>query len=254
MSPSALRLLATAGVLLLGAAGGEAFATSGVAGGRSPITVVGLGDSVTSGAHCGCAGFISDYAQQLSRKRHIPVYGINLGKNGATSGDLLASLQSGKSAVRPLSRANVVVITIGANDFVADSSAIHNGQCDNLACTKGTMATMAANVDAIIERVKQLHPGKSAIKVTGYWNVFEDGAAARSDYTPDFRKDSDDLTRRVNATLSRVAAARHVQYVDLYTPFKGRTGSIDDTHLLASDGDHPDAAGHEIIARALLTS
>lgn len=255
MNASALRLLAIAALLLLGAAGSQAFALPGVAGDRLPITIVGLGDSVTSGAHCGCAGFITDYAHLLGRTRHIPVYGINLGRNGATSADLLASIRSGKPAVRPLSRADIVVITIGANDFVPDITYIHSGQCGGLSCTNGTMTTMADNVGAIIERVERLRSGKSVtIKVTGYWNVFEDGATARSDYSPQFRRDSDILTRRVNATLDRVATARHVDYVDLYVPFKGRTGTIDDTHLLAPDGDHPNAAGHEAIARALLTS
>lgn len=255
MNASALRLLATAAVVLLGAAGSQALAMPGVAGDRLPITIVGLGDSVTSGAHCGCAGFISDYAHLLGRTRHVPVYGINLGENGATSGDLLASIRSGRPAVRSLARADIVVITIGANDFVPDTTDIHNGQCVGLSCTAGRLSAMADNVGAIIQRVKHLRSGKSVtIQVTGYWNVFEDGAIAQSDYTPQFQRDSDILTRRVNATLDRVATTRQVEYVDLYAPFKGRTGNIDDTHLLASDGDHPNAAGHEVIARALMTS
>jgi len=39
--------------------------------------------------------------------------------------------------------------------------------------------------------------------------------------------------------------------VDLYSPFKG-DGSKDPTSRLASDGDHPNSAGHQLIASALL--
>ena len=49
--------------------------------------------------------------------------------------------------------------------------------------------------------------------------------------------------------------ARHSDtYVDIYTPFKGADGSTDDTALLADDGDHPNAAGHQLIATALLAA
>jgi hypothetical protein len=43
--------------------------------------------------------------------------------------------------------------------------------------------------------VRQLRSRKSVtIQVTAYWNVFEDGAAACSDYSAEFRRDSDILT------------------------------------------------------------
>lgn len=62
---------------------------------------------------------------------------------------------------------------------------------------------------------------------------------------------SDLLTRQVNAAIKSDAVAEHVAYVDIYTPFKGKDGDIDDTALLAPDGDHPSQAGHRVIANAL---
>ena len=39
-------------------------------------------------------------------------------------------------------------------------------------------------------------------------------------------------------------------YVDLFRPFE--QSGRDVTSLMAPDGDHPNAAGHELIARTLL--
>jgi lysophospholipase L1-like esterase len=39
--------------------------------------------------------------------------------------------------------------------------------------------------------------------------------------------------------------------VDIYAPFEG-AGDRNPTALLADDGDHPNAAGHRLIAKALL--
>ena len=50
------------------------------------------------------------------------------------------------------------------------------------------------------------------------------------------------------------AAAHGAVYVDLFTPFRGADGSKDCTALLTDDGDHPDAAGHALIARTLLAA
>jgi lysophospholipase L1-like esterase len=249
-------LLAITGVLLLGAVGGEALATPSGPLGPAPeaVTVVGLGDSVTGAAHCGCAGFIQDYADLLAHTTRATVHGVNLGANGQTSDGLLAAVQPGQPDVDSISTASIVVVTIGANDFVDEQPAIQSGHCggrDGLGCTTATLATVSRNVTAVIGRVRTLRSGAAiTIKVTGYWNVFEDGAVARQDYSAAFRGDSDALTRRLNDTLRAVCATTRAQYVDLYGPFK-TDGDGDDTALLAADGDHPNAAGHRVIARAL---
>jgi len=256
--PRALRrgigLLAITAALLLGAAGGEALATSsGLFGNASSTaTVVGLGDSVTAAFRCGCAGFVADYADLLAHTTKTTVHSVNLGANGQTSGGLVAASQPGQPAVDGIATASIVVVTIGANDLVDSEPAIQSGQCggrDELACTTATLANISTNVKAIVGRIRSLHSGgRVTIKITGYWNVFEDGSVARNDYSATFRRDSDALTRRLNDTLRAVSAATKVQYVDLYRPFKG---DGDDTPLLAADGDHPNAAGHWVIARAL---
>jgi lysophospholipase L1-like esterase len=88
------------------------------------------------------------------------------------------------------------------------------------------------------------------IAVVGYWNVTVDGVVgeARGDA---FVAGSDALTRAVNSTIAGVASSLQAIYVDAYTPLKG-DGSLDPTSALLDDGDHPNAKGHAIIARAVL--
>ena len=58
------------------------------------------------------------------------------------------------------------------------------------------------------------------------------------------------VTDDVNDVIKSTAAKSGSGYVDLRAAFKGPDYSYDETHYLASDGDHPNAAGHRQIAAA----
>jgi lysophospholipase L1-like esterase len=88
--------------------------------------------------------------------------------------------------------------------------------------------------------------------MTGYWNVFEDGDVAKRQYPASGRIASDQLTVRTNTAIAAAARADDATYVDIYTPFEDNAADI--TTLLATDGDHPNAAGHALIARILLAA
>ena len=64
--------------------------------------------------------------------------------------------------------------------------------------------------------------------------------------------DSDSMTRMANAAICSAATQAGAICVDTYTPYNGEDGGKDPTELLADDGDHPNAAGHRVIARAML--
>ena len=108
-------------------------------------------------------------------------------------------------------------------------------------------------LDDILARIHQLRNACStAVMITDYWNVFEDGDVADADYSELGRAGSDRLTRAVNTVIATSARDSGATFVDLYEPFKSATGKGDPTPLLADDGDHPNPAGHRVIARALL--
>ena len=209
-----------------------------------PRSVVGLGDSVTAATACNCAGFLTLYAEQLQSRSHIKTTMNNLGALGQTSGGLLASLRTDPDAKAAVEHADIVVVTIGANDFWYDP------RCAKVSCYSSQLTSLASNLDAILRAIHAL--GRpSSVLVTDYWQIWEDGAVGRARGAR-FTTIDDALTRRVNTVIRTAAVRAGARFVDLYTPFRGANGDQDDTQLLAPDGDHPSAAGHAVIARALL--
>ena len=93
------------------------------------------------------------------------------------------------------------------------------------------------------------HP--ATILWASYWNVFEDGDVGRAKNGESYQSWSDRLTRATNAQICDAAQRAGATCVDLYSPFKG-DGSKDPTSWVAADGDHPNSAGHQLIASALV--
>ena len=153
-----------------------------------------------------------------------------------------------------ISVSDLVIVTIGANDFDADR--LTTTACRPatvVSCYAGVLRAQRSLLTGILDTVNALRAGLGGqILVTGYWNIFLDGAVGRARGS-NYVHSSDAITAADNAQLASVAAASSGTYVDIYTPFKG-DGSSDDTGLLAADGDHPNAAGHELIARTLLAA
>jgi lysophospholipase L1-like esterase len=220
-----------------------------------PWSLVGLGDSITAAQGCSsCSPFVDLYAREITRATSIPISVANLGVGGSTSADLLASLSDEQPAASRVRSADVITVTIGANDFAPQLDTALSGRCggiDDLECFETALSTLQVNLTAILQRIAELRADHvTAVRVTGYWNVFLDGAVAAHTYGPTFVRSSDELTRRVNTVIKQVTDRSQAQYVDLYRPFKGETGG-DDTSLLADDGDHPSQAGHLQIAESL---
>jgi lysophospholipase L1-like esterase len=217
-------------------------------------TVVAVGDSVTSGTHCRCTPFPQLYAKQVARTRGVQTTAQNFGAPGQDSDELLAELQNPSSAVaRSVANADIDLVTIGANDFSDHHSQVTAGSCTGV-CLKGDLEHMRENVVTMLRCIHALRHGlPTAILVTGYWNVFEDGQVAQS-FPPPGRKATQDLTAMANQEIRSAAHSTGATYVDLYRPFNGPAAKGDITNLLAGDGDHPNAQGQQLIADALLSA
>jgi lysophospholipase L1-like esterase len=212
--------------------------------------VVGMGDSVPAGRACDCATFVSLAARQLAEQKGMTPSVENLAASGLHSADLLHQIDD--DAVRDeIATADLVIIMVGANDF--DPDILTTDQCrplPDLPCYQQSFAQQRVNLTAALSQITTLTAPHGATVVTvGYWNVFLDGEVGR-ERGDAYVAASDALTQADNALIAEVSQANGATYVDGYTPFKG--SGTDITALLAPDGDHPNAAGHALLAKAVV--
>jgi len=221
--------------------------------GPAQHVVVAFGDSVPSGAACSCNPFPSIYGSLLRERTGADVTVHNYGVSGLDTNGLLAQLKQPK-VVDDARQADVFLVTIGANDFEDHHDQVVEGICatpGTATCVDGEIDSMRANLSKALSDIRSLRNGKpTSVLVTGYWNVFEDGQVARRASGNAGLQASIQLTRRVNTTIQAVANRAGARYVDLFAPFQSHGRGID--QLMAPDGDHPDAAGHRLIADTLL--
>ncbi|MCW3845486.1 SGNH/GDSL hydrolase family protein, partial [Micromonospora yasonensis] len=213
--------------------------------GSSPAgTVVALGDSVPAGTACGCAPFPDLYARLLGPT----TTSVNVAVGGTTSADLDGQLRS-PVARRALRQVDAVLIMSGANDMVPLVEARSGA-----AAYRATAEEVGEHVAAAVTALRDLHGGPLPVLVLGYWNVDRDGQVARDGTDTNGLADADTATAYVNDALRAAARRSGAIYVATYPEFRGPTGEADPTDLLADDGDHPNARGHEVIARAAYAS
>ena len=249
-------LLLVALVAILAGGGAVSGAVSAAPRPPSPAVdqfhVVALGDSVTSGTACNCAAFPSVYGDLLHTRTGDTVTVDNVGAGGLDSTGLLRRLDQPNSPTeQAISVADIVLLTIGANDFGDHHDDVTAGRCTDTDCVADEREQLTVNLHRILGRIHTLRGGQpTTILATGYWNVFEDGEVARRTFPATGRAATDQLTLQVNAAIAGAAQKDDATYVDVYTPFESEAADV--TTLLAPDGDHPNAAGHALIARLLL--
>lgn len=215
------------------------------------LRVVGLGDSVMAGTNCGCSGLVEEYADALARRTGRPVHADNLGDDGAVTDDVLSDLTSDRRTRSLAARADVVVVTIGANDLIPQLQTWRASGCPRH-CFRTAAREVGRNLSRVLGTLTAARGGRSDhVLVTDYWNVFRDGQVALDSDGRAERSWSVRVTAAANTAICRAAQAARAVCVDLVRPFKG-SGDRDPTPLLADDGDHPNAAGMKAIVAALM--
>jgi lysophospholipase L1-like esterase len=81
--------------------------------------------------------------------------------------------------------------------------------------------------------------------------VVKDGAVGLAEYGAAGLASAEAATRYCNRALREAAQRSGARYVPTTPVFKGTDRDQDPTNLLAADGDHPNAAGHQAIAGAI---
>jgi len=239
-------LIAFAGGLTACSSSSPAAATSTPA--PRTWSVVALGDSVPRGTGCDCTPYPPLTADGLMETSGQAVTATNDAVGGYTTEDVLRQLESKSDVIGHVRTADVVEVEVGANDVGYSKS------CGTDAgCYAPRLPTIEKNLDAIVGRVRDLTSGHKALVVLlDYWSVWLGGqyAAAKGDaYVAAAAQVTDDVNSVIKSTAAKTGSA----YVDLRAAFKGPDYAYDETHYLASDGDHPNAAGHEQIATATET-
>ena len=213
------------------------------------VVVVGVGDSVTSGKACNCETFVGLYATGLASQQGLNTSSVNLGVEGSTSAQLLQSVTQPGAFRDQIAKADILLVTIGANDLAPLEPKA--GGCA-ASCYGPMVSNVGRNVGLIVAAARAAQPSHPpTILVTDYWNVFQDGDVGNTENGRAFQSWSDELTRAEGAAVCGAARQAGATCVSLYAPFKGK-GSGNPTDLLASDGDHPNSAGHQLIASTLL--
>ena len=214
---------------------------------RGAWSVVALGDSVPYGSNCGCTPYPQLSASSLTAPPTRLVTATNDAVAGSTTEDVLTQLRSDPDVVSHVQKADVVEIEVGANDVA------YNGSCaTKVGCYEPMILAMQQNLAEIVARVRELTEGHTVLLVLlDYWSVWLGGQYAEAQ-GPTYVDVAEAVTDQVNTAIKGTATASGSAYVDLRAAFKGPDYAFDETDYLSSDGDHPNAAGHEQIAAAVV--
>jgi acyl-CoA thioesterase I len=211
----------------------------------SQRSIVALGDSVPRGTNCHCTPYPPLTADGLSASSGKTVAATNDSVAGYTTSNVLHQIESDSGVIDHVRTAHAIEIEVGANDV-----AYSRGCGTTVDCYAPHVPTIEKNLDAIVRRVHALTSGHEALVVLlDYWSVWLGGqyAAAKGEA---YVAAAEEMTDRVNAVIKATAARTGSAYVDLRAAFKGPNYAYDETRYLSNDGDHPNAAGHEQIAKA----
>lgn len=166
---------------------------------------------------------------------------------GYTTADVLTQLRTDPHVGSDVASADVVEIEIGANDVA------YGRLCGTLvACYRPMIPTTEHNLAEIVAQVHALSAGRTVLVVLlDYWSVWLGGRYAEAQGAA-YVEAAAAVTDQMNTVVKATAAQTGSAYVDLRAALKGPEYTADETRFLASDGDHPNAVGHQQIAAAVV--
>lgn len=209
-------------------------------------SIVALGDSVPSGYNCNCTPYPQLSATGLTGTTGQKVTATNDAVAGYTTANVLHQLNSDSAVIDQVRKADAVEINIGANDVPYNTKSCGT----SVDCYAPLVPPVQKNVAAIVARVHDLTSGhKVLVVLLDYWSIWLGGTYARNKgdaYVSAARQMTDQVDSAIETTATQTGSA----YVSERHAFKGPSFGYIESHYLASDGEHPNAAGHQAIATA----
>lgn len=261
----AFRQAPLAAVLLLAvvsACGGEADSAGGGEAQRpsieappGPLDYVALGDSLPTtegGASRAYPSYYTDIAEKtLGREVRL----INRAVPGATSEDLLVSLRNSASVRSDLEQAEIITVTISANDWEPSYNAYLAGRCEELACLEKRLKSIEQNLEDIIEELLAIRGTEdTVIRFTDYFDSLMKNPVARAaGLRPQLWRNLVPTIREWSDLICGMAERNGIACARTAPAFNGPDGSNSPYRqgLLAFDGRHLSEEGHRLMAREI---
>ena len=238
------------GLILLAGCGGSSSSPGGTSSDRWQYTA--LGDSLAFGVlDTQGGGYVHRYRDDIATDMGATVSLINLGVNGAHSGDLLNSLKNDPSFRNNVAASQVVTWDIGGDDILHAFNLFQNNQCggvDNLDCVRSAVSSFMVNWDAIIRQILALRStNNTIIRTMDIYNPFVGRLVLQGTFNT-----LEPFLDQVNQHIAASAKANGIPMAQVHLAFNGPDGDQDPIlkGLITVDGIHPNDAGHKAIADA----
>lgn len=198
------------------------------------LSIVALGDSLTRGIGDDSGeGYVKRLTHTLKDEYGQDISLANLSVSGAKTADL-ASLLKTSGAKHAVSKADVIVMTIGGNDLFPGVEGL---TAENLAAYEPDTETFEANSRQILEELRKENADAPIYWISLY-NPFEDLTILG---------DTSQFVIDWNYQLQRLASEyKNFVIIPVFDLFQGQV-----KEFLYTDHFHPNAKGYEAIAERL---
>jgi len=205
---------------------------------------VALGDSITYTGSAVPGGWVNLYSSDLNSDLHTNTAVTNFGIWGATSAQILDSVEHDSSVRRSIEDADLVTYQAGINDFLSTRWRYVTGACggtDNEDCLRAMVANFDTNWDLLLSEIQALTPSATMRAMDIYYPV------TVNDETMGYFGVLNSYLSQMNAHIwanpGGSAARVHVLY-------NGETGAGDPyiKGYILPDRVHPSELGHAVIA------
>jgi lysophospholipase L1-like esterase len=204
---------------------------------KKDLKVVAIGDSLTQGVgdeteNGGYVGILNNTFQD----NNINVTIENYGKRGNRADQLVKRLEK-KEIVASIQKADIVFITIGANDIM---KIVRNNFMNlNIELFNQEKPEYLERLRVILNKIKELNPD-TKIYLIGFYNPF-DRYFADVEELQTIVEDWNESSKLVTEEFENV---KYIPTSDLF--------SDSDIELLADDYFHPNTSGYKLMAKRIL--